>query len=108
MSMDESEEYSQLLELLGFCGCGCPEEAMQYIGKILGAVAARQESSWDINEVHQTLNLPDEHPAYWVVWYHLDSRGLLEHGGNVTGSWLTDKGKEALRLCRIVNKPVAP
>ena len=98
--MDESEEYGELLDLLKFCGCGCPEEAITYLGTILEAVEARSVSEWKVNDVHQSVNLPDEHPAYWIVWYHLDSCDLIEHGGNVTGSWLTATGERALQLYR--------
>lgn len=102
--MDESEEYYELSNMLGFCGCGSPDEAMLYVGSILKAIEARTVSDWKVNAVGEAVNLSEDHPAFWVIWYHLDSRGLLQHGTGIRGSWLTDKGKEALRLCRIVEK----
>lgn len=32
----------------------------------------------------------------WTYLYFLDENGLLEHGTNISGSWLTDGGEKIL------------
>ena len=29
-----------------------------------------------------------------IILFYLDDKGLLEHGGSIRGSWLSDKGKK--------------
>jgi len=88
--------------LLGFCGCGMPDQCLRYINKCLShinelrAYDHTDRTKWSV-----------WYPA-WVkrgdafmgagscfTWYVLDERGLLEHGGNVPG-WLTPLGEELL------------
>jgi hypothetical protein len=97
--MLQNEEISSLLSQVMFCGCGCPEEALQYVGRILAAIRERKDSAWTINNVDAAVGLPEDHPAYWVLFYHLDACHLIEHGGNVSGCWLTAKGEEVLARC---------
>lgn len=78
---------------LNFCGCGDPVSAVKALLAVMDALAERQKSDWKNDRVEGTL--PD---GAWslIPLYVLDAAGLTEHGGSVTGSWLTPEG-EALR-----------
>lgn len=91
-----------------FCGCGCPEDVMRFIGQVL---AEKQKISdapvpknfndtnlWD--EINKLL--PSTDMKSWVVSYLLDSKGFTEHGGGVGGSWLTGEGLELLEAIQLV------
>ena len=85
---DEDGVYSKtarefLLEsVLGWCGCGRPDDALLFV----------RDALWRIDG-HIPLEL-DTGPAYFV-YYVLDEKGLTEHGVGVPG-WLTDKGRKLL------------
>lgn len=94
---------------LGFCGCGDPEAALDLMRSILSAINSRSERNQQNDSTHEewmTVSREiekmigmEQNPAVaWTYLYFLDGQGLLEHGSNITGSWLTDKGKEILAL----------
>lgn len=82
-----------------FCGCGDPEGVKAWLLAVLEALQRRSESGWKDNQVEETvLKAPND--LLYFVFYTLDAMGLLEHGGNVRGSWLTEEGKELLSMLR--------
>lgn len=90
---DEVSHLYQLLyarDQLGFCGCGCPEEAYALVRDILNLAPF-----YDNPEAIETLT---GKAAYYFVLYQLDRCDLIEHGGGIGGSWLTDRGKLYLPL----------
>jgi hypothetical protein len=105
--------YNDLEELVGtgflsFCGCGCPDEAMQYVLDGLELIA---EDSPDSFKDHEAWNVwwqghrakLDAHfktdGARYFFWYWADKEELTEHGGSVPG-WLTEKGRQLLEALR--------
>ncbi len=71
--------------ILGGCGCGGADELGERAYKILDLFATpHMERTWSVynNDVDEVL-------AHW-----LDSKGLTEHGGSISGSWLTEKGTQ--------------
>jgi hypothetical protein len=80
---------SVLGDVLGFCGCGDPESALEYVAKILQAAKEKK-----IYERWKEL-FNSEGQGYFVL-YTLDNKGVIEHGTSVGSSWLTQKGKELL------------
>lgn len=74
--------------VFGFCECGCPDYEIERIVKILDILKNR-----DIDELSE---LYKESNGYQIYLYILDNYGFTEHGHNIYGSWLTEKG-EALR-----------
>lgn len=76
---------------LGFCGCGQPEEALKLVLTLL-----RLAPFYDSRPEIEAL-LPDP-GVQMIVLYTLDHAELIEHGGGVGGSWLTDKGERFLAL----------
>lgn len=79
-------------EGLGFCGCGCPDDAYAFIRDML-ALAPFYEHRAAVQEL-------TGEKAHYFVLYALDRAGLLEHGSNIRGSWLTAKGTHYLALMR--------
>jgi len=82
-SWDSPAEYLQI-EILGFCGCGNPEEVMVYVKEMLEKLDNKQWGNYD-----------DMPYMFFVEW--ADHNEFTEHGCTVRCSWLSDKGKELLK-----------
>ncbi len=76
------KEYLQSI-VLGFCGCGSPDDVMLYVRDYL---VKQQGNEWGNYE-----DIPYMFLAYWA-----SHNGFTEHGTTVRCSWLTDKGEELL------------
>src|SRR5690242_4982650 len=89
----------QLWQDLGWCGCGRPDYALEFMRDVLRLIN-RQRGGASFQEVYDALRkmLGDKyHPGlYWSYFYMLDQHGLTQHGGNISGGWLTDYGKRIL------------
>lgn len=85
-------------EMLGFCGCGSNESAMEFVRDALQLVKERHlsshEEAWKIILEKQNTLFHNDNIMFFT-WYWLDDKGLTEHGSSVPG-WLTNKGKEIL------------
>jgi len=96
--------------IMGFCGCGDPREALDLLHQVLEIIGERQPNA-DMSVWEQTSEQLDRllaakndavHPGlYWSYLYMLDSHRLIDHGGNIRGSWLTSKGHELVELLRV-------
>lgn len=82
------------------CGCGDPAGALTLLRDFLQAIHDRRDDgdlSFDEAEARiASLQNENAEAMHWWFWYLLDQRDLIEHGGNVSGGWLTDKGQELL------------
>jgi hypothetical protein len=75
--------------ILGGCGCGSSDEMRALAVEVLTLFATPHEARrWSVYDRTEA-----EVMAHW-----LDSKGLLEHGSSIAGSWLTDKGMAILAL----------
>ena len=83
MDRQEPEVNEALHEELGLCGCGCPEEVVQYVGSMLIMLQRRDWQDYD--------NLPYMFFVYWA-----NHNGYAEHGTTARCSWLTEKGERLL------------
>jgi hypothetical protein len=72
-----------------FCGCGSPDAAADTL-RILLALHPLHSN----REAFEAL-VPNNGIQYLLL-YTLDQFDLTEHGGNVGGGWLTDKGHAVL------------
>jgi hypothetical protein len=72
-----------------FCGCGSPDAAADTL-RILLALHPLHSN----REAFEVL-VPNNGVQYLLL-YTLDKFDLTEHGGNVGGGWLTDKGHAVL------------
>ena len=76
------------IERLGTCGCGCVEMTAEYVRDILRLIKHADLGRRELLEFFGG----DERVLYFVL-YSLDDRGLLEHGSEISFSWLTDDGE---------------
>jgi len=72
-----------------FCGCGSPEKAAARLRDLLGL-----HPLYENREAFEQL-VPDSGLEYLLL-YTLQYFDLTEHGGSVSGGWLTEKGKDVL------------
>jgi hypothetical protein len=109
---DEIEDF--LFEKLDFCGCGDNDSSYKFINDLLNLKInykisrADKELSFseDMRIVKQYLddvkNLIQNNAGgavMWIIEYMLDDKKITDHGGNVSGSWLSDYYfKEALEI----------
>lgn len=74
---------------LHLCGCGIPESAARLVRDVL-----RLAPFYENQGALQVL-LPTD-GIFYLVLGQLNNADLIEHGGCIGGSWLTEKGKELL------------
>ena len=72
---------------IGLCGCGRPQEGARLVRDILNLCPL-----YDNRPAFETL-IPHV-GAQMLLLGLLDNAGLIEHGGGIGGSWLTEKGIE--------------
>lgn len=71
--------------LLGFCGCGIPEESLEFMERAMSLLGTKD--IWKhANDVFGSSG------AAYFFFYWLDKEGYSEHGCALPG-WLTEKGK---------------
>lgn len=101
---DSAQEF--ILQSFNLCGCGSPEECLAYIRDVLklqselsSVVYAASDrlgpNSKEYKAVYDSWKAEGEAlmgRSYYYTLYCLTRDDLLEHGGSVGGSWLTDKG----------------
>lgn len=84
-----------------FCGCGQPEECLRFIRNVLSMLADRPEydspkrEDWNLRWYHLVGNA-EMFVLYALTNVEIDGYNIIEHGGDVTGSWLTPQGQEFL------------
>ncbi len=103
---------------LGYCGCAYFEEAILILREALEIARDRREA-FGRDDSDGAKARPEESLgaglcvdsapglATWFL-YFLDHRGFVEHGGNVMGCWITDKGLRLLDGIRSHYPPPAP
>lgn len=77
-----------------YCGCGNPEDALELIHELLRVMNVRPlERDHDrLDELLPTSGIK------MIVLQALTEADLLEHGGNIGGSWPTEKGERVLAV----------
>jgi hypothetical protein len=86
------ENYWEYIEnKLGLCGC-IDEDITDDIFSVLLQLG---ESSGSVYYTNFTIEGPDKYKE--LILHLLDSKGLIEHGGSIRGSWLTDEGREVVK-----------
>lgn len=86
-------------EGLAFCGCGSPEDAYELVRDILRLAPFYEgwkDGTPNRAKVRELLGRTDA--VFYLVLYQLDRAGLIEHGGGIGASWLTQKGVHVLAL----------
>ncbi|QEE39814.1 MULTISPECIES: hypothetical protein [unclassified Methylobacterium] len=80
---------------LGWCGCGAPWAAADWLRRALEAHPA-----WE-KESQQGAVWGEGHGRAYVLRYMLDHAALTEHGGSVGGAWLTERGERVLAALQV-------
>lgn len=96
----ESEKEAAHYALLHLCGCGNPEEAYNFCRAALMAFDRRDGSKrWvDAEAAIEELVKAKPDIAAHVLSHMLNHYDLLEHGGSVGGSWLTENGERIVDM----------
>jgi len=84
-----------LLDILKFCGCGCPESAIKYVYGGLKLLNDRKDKEFENWREERNMYFNNNEGAEYFMWYYLEETGLEEHGTSTPG-WLTEYGKEVL------------
>jgi hypothetical protein len=85
---------------LPMCGCGYPEAAYQLVVDLLKLAPFYQH-----REDVARLVGPEDGGVYALVLGALDHAELIEHGGNISGSWITPKGNWFLQAVELAGGP---
>lgn len=98
---------SELIDALGFCACGCPEDAMEYARQGLQFIAGEKKEShvdrfndefkqWRKARRKEEQELFGSLGAAHFFYYWADANGLTNHRCSVPGR-LSNKGREVLK-----------
>lgn len=80
---------------LGFCGCGSPESALEYVRDGMRVIKDRSDSEYSDESSRAVYEWGGSNGERYFFWYRITELDLAEHGGSVPG-WLTDKGRDFL------------
>lgn len=91
---------------LKFCGCGRPQDTMEFIRGFLNSIYDKfskelsyYEQQDNLKHVFEFENKDKEltntqYGVYQFIANYLDEIGILEHGGSIGGAWLSSEGKQ--------------
>lgn len=87
MTKDEiAHLYKILADELPLCGCGNPEAGWALVYDLLRLAPFYEHHD-------EVISLLPTEGVYYLALGALDHVELIEHGSNISGSWLTPKGK---------------
>ena len=85
--------------VLGFCGCGIPDQMVPLFKEYLETTAATLESRKDLpyeKTPLRKLSVKLGDSLYMLIAYCCDRADLTTHGGGVGSAWIEPKGREWL------------
>lgn len=93
---DETDNESDIMDELGFCGCGMPVDATEYVLAVLEHIDRLKTHVWEKALTWEQWNAEGDtiftnDGAAYFAYYVMAEKGLTEHGGSVPG-WLSEKG----------------
>jgi hypothetical protein len=95
--MDAEHLYKLMFDDLSICGCGQPDAAYALVRDLLALTPFHEDDNW--KRAEELIGTPG---AVHLVLCTLDEARLIEHGGVVTGAWITGKGAAALAaMCEL-------
>ena len=91
---DDEHTYYQnkCLDVLGWCGCGSPENCLDLIKQVLLLLNREDKGKWDELE-----KLIPQNEARDIIYYLLDDKDLTSHGSCIPG-WTSEEGKEFIKM----------
>ncbi len=78
--------------VLGLCGCGDTDGAYNFCVRALQRCDTRSEYRFAEDGVKELVRSDPDMAAH-VLQHLLTDKDVIEHGGSVGGSWLTDMGE---------------
>lgn len=87
MSETKLSPIAAIIERMGMCGCGS-DAKWEAVRNVLRFAQARALQKFE----------DDNDPYGELILHILDNKKLLDHGTNISGSWLTDDGILLLRF----------
>lgn len=79
-------EKVKLVDELGICGCGCPDQVYRRIHVVM-------------KEISKKGTRTDDTVGYYnYMIYQLNEQGFLEHVSSIFDSWITEKGKKLIEV----------
>lgn len=108
--MTAKELHDFYFDELEWCGCGDPEGVLQFMAKVLDLAKCRFEAARNEPPFHtggdydrlsdEFFQLVGEDTPFREMGlsylYVLGAHELTEHGSNIRGSWITEKGERVL------------
>lgn len=93
-------------EKIKLCGCGSPEDTYECIRQLLtirqGSMTDKLNYQDEIVNYKTALNINIEddmqNGLLQFMMYILDDCGILQHGNNIGGCWLTEEGEMLLTI----------
>lgn len=95
-------KYDFYYNVLGLCGCGKPSRVGRGIYRYLTMVSNKEK--FIDNSEKYTKAFYKSYDWIFKSWqnlaiaYMLDDKGLIEHGSNIGGCWITELGKMYLKI----------
>lgn len=84
LTYDSPEEYL-FIGILGGCGCGTSEEIAKDVMTLLLEISKGEREKIYEDSYNE------------LIAHMLDSKDLIEHGSQIGGSWLTEKGESIIK-----------
>lgn len=98
---NKKQEFDKLYyNELGMCGCGNPDDLKKLIYRILFIQSLSKDIPYEQRKIMR-LKAIDECGVENVLdfFFHIfDHNGLMEHGGYIGNGWVTQKGKDPMKL----------
>jgi len=101
--MDARQARDLWFGILGFCGCGMPDDVLLLLGKALATSSPSDSGLTGFERVRELVKDNDEVAAF-LIQYVLDRAGLSEHGSAVSSSWPTAAGVELVEYVTSLGK----
>lgn len=87
---------------MGMCNCGNPEDVKKFLYELLknhkGHISGEITYDEMVKTRERIIKETDTDVIFEFVFHVFERIGLLQHGGSVYGSWLTEKGERFFDL----------
>jgi hypothetical protein len=93
----DTEAEAFYFDQIGLCGCGRPKDVHAFLLKCLTAGKDDYPAILDYKKIEKLVADNIEIVAEFVLHF-LDDVELTEHGSSLYGSWLTERGKQAVEI----------
>lgn len=93
----DTESAAVYFGALGLCGCGTPEDVHALLLDCLRQFKGGPGVGGGVDGIERLVAERSAVAAEFIAHF-LDRAELLEHGTSVFGSWLTERGKQALEI----------